>query len=64
MTRYAMVIDLKKCVNCYACMISCKQEHFIPPGIFWNRLLVSEMGEYPGVIKWVYPKRKTFKERR
>ncbi len=49
--RYGMVIDLKKCVSCYACMIACKQEHFLPPGVFWNRLLVTETGEYPRVRK-------------
>jgi phenylacetyl-CoA:acceptor oxidoreductase 27-kDa subunit len=53
--RYGMVIDLKKCISCYACMIACKQEHFIPPGIFWNRLLISETGEYPQVTRWTYP---------
>jgi molybdopterin-containing oxidoreductase family iron-sulfur binding subunit len=50
-----MVIDLKKCTSCYACMIVCKQEHFLPPGVFWGRLLVSETGEYPQVTRWVYP---------
>ncbi len=55
MTRWGMVIDLKKCVNCYACVIACKQEHFLPPGKFWNRVLVSETGEYPLVTKVVYP---------
>jgi phenylacetyl-CoA:acceptor oxidoreductase subunit 1 len=55
MTRWGMVLDLKKCVNCYACMIACKQEHFLPPGVYWNRLLVSETGEYPRVTKLVYP---------
>lgn len=55
MTRWGMVINLKQCVNCYACMLACKQEHFLPPGIYWNRLLVSETGEYPRVRKLVYP---------
>jgi Fe-S-cluster-containing dehydrogenase component len=55
MTRFGMVIDLKKCISCYACTIACKQEHFIPPGIFWNRLLISETGEYPQVTRWTYP---------
>lgn len=55
MTRFAMVIDLKKCISCYACTIACKQEHFIPPGVFWNRLLISETGEYPRVTRWTYP---------
>ncbi len=55
MARWAMVIDLKKCVNCYACTIACKQEHFLPPGIFWNRLLVSEEGSFPNARKITYP---------
>jgi phenylacetyl-CoA:acceptor oxidoreductase subunit 1 len=55
MPRWGMVIDLKKCVHCYACMIACKQEHFLPPGVFWNRVLVSEIGTYPQVTKLVYP---------
>ena len=55
MTRWAMVIDLKKCVTCYACQIACKQEHFLPPEMFWGRLLVTETGEYPRVKKVTYP---------
>src|SRR4030042_3234805 len=55
MPRWGMVIDLKKCVHCYACMIACKQEHFLPPGVFWNRVLVSETGTYPTGTKLVYP---------
>ncbi len=50
-----MVIDLKRCVGCYACMISCKQEHFLPPLLFWNRVLIGEIGEYPSVRKLIYP---------
>ncbi len=55
MVRWGMVIDLKKCIGCYGCMIACKQEHFLPPNMFWTRLLVSEEGEYPQVIGNVYP---------
>ena len=53
--RYGMVIDLKKCVGCYACVIKCKQEHFLPPGMTWAKLLMSETGVYPKVTKQVYP---------
>ena len=54
MTRWGMVIDLRSCVACYACMVACKQEHFLPPGVFWNRLLIKEEGKYPKVRKIAY----------
>lgn len=55
MTSWGMVIDLRKCIGCYSCMISCKQEHFLPPGVFWNRVLLGETGTYPMVTKHIYP---------
>ncbi len=53
--RYGMVIDLNKCVGCYGCVIKCKQEHFLPPGMSWGKLLISETGIYPDITKHVYP---------
>jgi phenylacetyl-CoA:acceptor oxidoreductase 27-kDa subunit len=50
-----MVINLNKCIGCYACMLGCKQEHFLPPEMFWNRVLVGEIGTYPTVRKQTYP---------
>lgn len=55
MTRWGMVINLQKCVGCYSCVISCKQEHHLPPEVFWNRILISETGKYPTVMKQIYP---------
>jgi Fe-S-cluster-containing dehydrogenase component len=55
MTRWGMVIDLRKCIGCYSCMIACKQEHFLPPGMFWNRVVIGETGTYPAVTKQMYP---------
>ncbi len=54
MTRWGMVIDLKKCIGCYSCMIACKQEHYLPPGVFWNRLVIGEIGEFPQVRRKTY----------
>lgn len=55
MSKWGMVIDLKKCVTCYACILACKQEHFLPPNIFRSRLLVGEKGKYPNAKKFTYP---------
>jgi Fe-S-cluster-containing dehydrogenase component len=36
-------------------MISCKQENFIPPFYFWNRVIIGELGKYPSARKLIYP---------
>ena len=55
MPRWGMVIDLKKCIGCWGCSISCKEEHFLPRGILWNRVLISERGKFPTAEKVMYP---------
>jgi len=50
-----MVIDLKKCIGCWACTIACKEEHFLPRGVLWNRVLIGESGKFPTVVKEMYP---------
>lgn len=53
--RYGMVIDLKKCVGCYSCLMACKAEHCTPPGVFWGRVLEKEEGKYPAVRRTFLP---------
>lgn len=53
--RWGMVIDLKKCVGCYSCVVNCKEEHYLPPGIFFNKVLITQIGTYPAVTKEILP---------
>ncbi len=52
--RWGMAIELKRCVGCCECVLACKAEHFLPPDIFWNRVLIGEKGKYPTVTKLIY----------
>jgi phenylacetyl-CoA:acceptor oxidoreductase 27-kDa subunit len=55
MTRWGMVIDLHRCIGCYSCVIACREEHFVPREIFFNRVLISEKGKFPSVQKIILP---------
>jgi Fe-S-cluster-containing dehydrogenase component len=56
MVRWGMVIDLRKCIGCQACTIACKAENLTPRGVYWNRVLKRETGEYPNVSREFLPK--------
>ncbi|MHA1538070.1 MAG: 4Fe-4S dicluster domain-containing protein [Alphaproteobacteria bacterium] len=53
--RNGMVIDLKRCIGCYACQLSCKAEHGTPRGVFFARVLKQEEGQYPTVSQTFLP---------
>lgn len=55
MARYGMAIDLKRCVGCQACVVACKAENSLPPGIKWNRVLDRAVGKYPRVNRNFLP---------
>jgi phenylacetyl-CoA:acceptor oxidoreductase subunit 1 len=40
--RWGMVVDLSKCVRCYACIAACRVEHFLPMGVTWPKLVALE----------------------
>lgn len=47
MARYGMVVDLKRCVGCQACVAACKSEHNTPSGVFQTSVLDREVGVFP-----------------
>ncbi|MCM2251377.1 MAG: 4Fe-4S dicluster domain-containing protein [Ramlibacter sp.] len=56
MTRYAMSIDLRRCVGCQTCTAACKTTNATPPGVQWRRVLDLETGEFPDVRRTFLPK--------
>ena len=47
MTKYAFVIDQRKCIGCHACTVACKAEHDIPIGVNRTWVKYIEKGEFP-----------------
>src|SRR5467141_2712403 len=47
MTKYAFVIDQRKCIGCHACTVACKAEHDVPIGVYRTWVKYSEKGEFP-----------------
>lgn len=54
--RWGMVIDLRRCVGCHACTISCVAENKLPPGVVYRPVLDQEIGTYPNVTRRFMPR--------
>jgi phenylacetyl-CoA:acceptor oxidoreductase 27-kDa subunit len=54
-TRYAMAIDLRRCVGCQTCTAACKSANATPPGVQWRRVLDIENGKFPDVSRTFLP---------
>jgi Fe-S-cluster-containing dehydrogenase component len=54
--HWVMVIDLRKCVGCHACTISCVAENKLPPGVVYRPVLEEEIGTYPNVTRRFLPR--------
>jgi phenylacetyl-CoA:acceptor oxidoreductase subunit 1 len=55
MTRFAMIVDLGRCVGCQTCTAACKHANATAPGVQWRRVLDVEVGEYPDVRRAFVP---------
>lgn len=60
MTKYAMAIDMKRCMGCNMCSMSCRVEHNLPNGVVYNRA-ITEGGEGFRVAGGTYPDNLTMK---
>lgn len=55
-TRFAMVIDLRRCTGCHACSVSCKSEFEVPLGVYRSWVKIGEEGTYPQVKRSILPR--------
>lgn len=54
--QYGLLVDLRKCVGCTSCQVSCKMENAVPMGKFRSRVEIADVGEFPKVKRYFLPK--------
>lgn len=54
--KWSMVIDLRKCVGCFACTVACEAENVLPPGVVYRQVKEEEFGTYPNVGRRFWPR--------
>ncbi|RMG58828.1 MAG: 4Fe-4S dicluster domain-containing protein [Deltaproteobacteria bacterium] len=52
---WVMVVDVRKCVGCHACSVSCMAENVAPPGSSYRVVFEVESGEYPTLDRFFMP---------
>ena len=56
MTHKTLVIDLDRCIGCFACEMACKQENNVPLGVHYNKVLsIGPMGKFPDLKQYFLP---------
>ncbi len=54
--QWAMVIDVKKCLGCHACTVTCMAENALPQGMKIRPVFEKEQGCYPFVSRNFTPR--------
>lgn len=54
--RWAMLLDLRKCVGCHACTVACASENKLPPGQVYRPVFEHERGRFPDVTRTFLPR--------
>lgn len=56
LVKWAMVVDLAKCIGCHACAVACVSENRLPPGVVYRPVIEQEVGAYPSVSRRYLPR--------
>jgi tetrathionate reductase subunit B len=54
--RYAMLVDLRRCIGCKTCTVACKAENEVPLGVFRTTVNSLETGKYPKTKRYFAPR--------
>lgn len=54
--HYGMLIDVRRCIGCHACSVSCKAEFDVPLGATRSWVEYVEKGDYPDVSRSFLPR--------
>lgn len=54
-SRYAMVIDIRRCAGCRGCTVACKSEFQVPLGYWRNCVQQKDRGTYPQTRRHFLP---------
>ncbi len=54
--RFAMVIDLRRCIGCHACSVACKAEFNVPLGVWRSWVKQVERGKFPNTQRHFLPR--------
>ncbi len=55
-TKWAMLIDLRRCTACKACVAGCVAEQKSPPGVIYRTVFEEETGTFPNVKRRFTPR--------